>query len=58
LYKNFPDFQQNNTRLAAFGPTTHKALLDRGLILDIPAPNPKSPSMTMALDEYIKQSNK
>jgi uroporphyrinogen-III synthase len=44
--------------LAAFGPTTHKALLDRGLILDIPAPNPKSPSMTMALDEYIKQSNK
>lgn len=58
LYKNFPDFQQNNTRLAAFGPTTHKALLDRGLILDIPAPSPKAPSMTMALDEYIKQANK
>ena len=58
LYKNFPDFQQNNTRLAAFGPTTHKALLDRELILDIPAPTPKAPSMTMALDEYIKQANK
>ncbi len=58
LYKNFPDFQQNNTRLAAFGPTTHKALLDRELILDIPAPTPKAPSMTMALDEYIKLANK
>lgn len=58
LYKNFPDFQQNNTRLAAFGSTTHKALLDRELILDIAAPTPKSPSMTMALDEYIKQANK
>ncbi len=58
LYKNFPDFQQNNTRLAAFGPTTHKALLDRELILDIAAPTPKAPSMTMALDDYLKQANK
>jgi uroporphyrinogen-III synthase len=58
LYKNFPDFQQNNTRLAAFGPTAHKALLGRELILDIPAPTPKAPSMTMALDEYIKLANK
>ena len=58
LYKNFPGFTQNNTRIAAFGATTHKAVLDRGLILDIPAPTPKSPSMTMALEEYIKQVNK
>ncbi|MEY3678750.1 MAG: hypothetical protein RI924_891 [Bacteroidota bacterium] len=58
LYKNFPDFKQNNTRIAAFGATTHKAVLDRGLILDIPAPTPKSPSMTMALEDYMKQVNK
>ncbi|MEY5069103.1 MAG: hypothetical protein RLZ47_965 [Bacteroidota bacterium] len=58
LYKNFPGFTQNNTRIAAFGATTHKAVLDRGLILDIPAPTPKSPSMTMALEEYIKLANK
>ncbi len=58
LYKNFPGFTQNNTRIAAFGATTHKAVLDRGLVLDIPAPSPKSPSMTMALEEYIKQVNK
>lgn len=58
LYKNFPDFQQNNTRLAAFGSTTHKAIAERGLILDIPAPTPQSPSMTMALEEYVKAANK
>ncbi|MFM6975696.1 MAG: uroporphyrinogen-III synthase [Sphingobacteriaceae bacterium] len=58
LYKNFPDFKQNNTRIAAFGASTHKAVLENGLILDIPAPTPQSPSMTMALEEYIKQSNK
>lgn len=58
LYENFPDFKQNNTRLAAFGPTTHQAILDRGLILDIPAPTPEAPSMTMAVDQYIKKVNK
>ena len=58
LYENFPDFKQNNTRLAAFGPSTHQAILDRGLILDIPAPTPEAPSMTMAVEQYIKQVNK
>ncbi len=58
LYENFPDFKQNNTRLAAFGPTTHQAILDRGLILDIPAPTPDAPSMTMAVEHYIKKVNK
>lgn len=58
LYKNFPDFQQNATRIAAFGASTHKAVLDRGLILDISAPTVNAPSMTMALDEYIKKANK
>lgn len=58
LYENFPDFKQNNTRLAAFGPSTHQAILDRGLILDIPAPTPDAPSMTMAVEQYIKRVNK
>lgn len=58
LYLNFPDFKQNNTRIAAFGPTTHKAVLEAGLKLDIMAPMPKAPSMTMALEEYIKTANK
>jgi uroporphyrinogen-III synthase len=58
LYENFPDFKQNNTRLAAFGPSTHQAILDRGLILDIAAPTPEAPSMTMAVEQYIKKVNK
>jgi uroporphyrinogen-III synthase len=58
LFHNFPDFQQNNTRIAAFGPTTAKAVRDAGLILDIQAPLPNAPSMTGALEEYIKVSLK
>ena len=58
LFKNFPKFKQNKTRIAAFGPTTAKAVIDAGLKLDIHAPNPKAPSMTMALEQYIKTANK
>jgi uroporphyrinogen-III synthase len=58
LYENFPDFKQNDTRIAAFGPTTHQAIADRNLILDIAAPTPESPSMTMAVEQYIKKVNK
>ncbi|MTI24660.1 uroporphyrinogen-III synthase, partial [Fulvivirga kasyanovii] len=35
LLVNFPEFKQNNTRIAAFGPTTAKAVRDADLILDI-----------------------
>ncbi|MBE8713142.1 uroporphyrinogen-III synthase [Sphingobacterium hungaricum] len=58
LYDNFPDFIQNDTRIAGFGATTQQALLDHGLLLDIPAPTPQAPSMTMAVEQYIKQVNK
>jgi len=58
LLKNFPDFEQGDTRIAAFGPTTGKAVKDAGLRLDIKAPHPKAPSMTMALEQYIKEVNK
>ena len=57
LFVNFPEFKQNNTRLAAFGPTTAKAARDAGLILDIEAPLPNAPSMTGALELYIKRAN-
>lgn len=58
LYQNYPNFQQNNTRIAAFGPTTSKAVADAGLTLNIKAPSPEYPSMTMALEQYIKTVNK
>lgn len=57
LLVNFPDFSQNNTRIAAFGPTTAKAVREAGLILDIEAPLPNAPSMTGALELYIKKAN-
>lgn len=58
LFKNFPDFTQDNTRIAVFGSTTQKEALDHNLRVDIMAPNPESPSMTMALENYIIKANK
>ncbi|MCK6648182.1 MAG: uroporphyrinogen-III synthase [Bacteroidia bacterium] len=58
LFKNFPKFKQNKTRIACFGPTTAKAVEEAGLRLDVHAPNPKAPSMTMALEQYIVAANK
>lgn len=57
LFVNFPDFQQNNTRIAVFGPTTARAAQDSELIIDIQAPLPNAPSMTGALELYIKKAN-
>jgi uroporphyrinogen-III synthase len=58
LFKNFPDFKQNNTRLATFGPTTAKAVTDAGLTINVQAPTPAFPSMTMAIEDYVKRMNK
>lgn len=58
LYENFPDFKQNDTRIAVFGATTAKAAEDAGLEINIAAPKPEAPSMTMALEQYIKKHNK
>lgn len=57
LFSNFPNFVQNKTRIAVFGPTTAKAARDAGLITDIVAPLPNAPSMTGALELYIKEAN-
>jgi uroporphyrinogen-III synthase len=58
LFKNFPDFKQNETRIAVFGSTTQKEALENGLRVDIMAPTPGTPSMTMALEKYIAETNK
>ncbi len=58
LVSNFPNWKQNKTRLAAFGPTTAQAIKDEGFLLDIQAPLPNAPSMTGALELYIKEANK
>ncbi|MCI5083204.1 MAG: uroporphyrinogen-III synthase [Saprospiraceae bacterium] len=58
LFENFPDFKQNDTRMAVFGNTTSKAVEDHGLTINIKAPAPETPSMTMALEKYLQVSNK
>lgn len=58
LMKNFPNFDQGDIAIASFGPTTAKAVRDAGLRLDLEAPTPQAPSMTAALDMYIKEHNK
>ncbi len=57
LIKNFPDFEQNNTRIAGFGKNTAKAIKENNLKLDIKAPMKDITSMTRAIELYIKQSN-
>lgn len=58
LFENFPDFKQNNTRIAVFGNSTVRAATNAGLKCNITAPTPETPSMTMALEKYIKEVNK
>lgn len=58
LLKNFPDFKQNDTRIAVFGNSTVDAATEAGLRIDIKAPTPENPSMTMALQKYINSVNK
>lgn len=58
LLENFPDFVQDSTLIATFGPTTAESVGKLGLRLDIDAPNAESPSMTMALDNYLRDCRK
>ena len=58
LKHNFPNFKQGNTRIAAFGYTSAQTVKACGYRLDIFAPNPQNPSMSGALDAYIKEANK
>lgn len=58
LLKNFPNFVQGDIQIGCFGATTAQALRDAGLRLDIEVPLPGVPSMTMALENYLKESNK
>jgi uroporphyrinogen-III synthase len=58
LLQNFPDFDQKETRIAVFGNSTVDAATEAGLRIDITAPTPETPSMTMALQKYIMSVNK
>ncbi|HTA63291.1 MAG TPA: uroporphyrinogen-III synthase [Bacteroidia bacterium] len=58
LAKNFPNFKQGEIRIAAFGAATAEALRAQKLRIDIASPNPQTPSMVMALENYIRDVNK
>ena len=58
LLHNFPNFDQNGICIGAFGAATAKTVKDLKLRLDLCAPSPESPSMTAALEEFIKTRNK
>ena len=58
LFKNFPDFKQNETRIAAYGNSTIQAAEEAGLEVHIKAPTEESPSMTMAIGKYVEKANK
>lgn len=58
LLKNFPNFDQKEIKIGCFGPTTAKAVRDAGLRLDVEAPRPEAPSMTVALELYFKEISK
>ena len=58
LFQNYPDFKQGDIAIAAFGQATAAAVEESGLTLNIKAPTPEYPSITMALEAYIKQFNK
>ena len=58
LHKNFPKYKQLQTRIAAFGATTVQAVVKAKLKLDVQAPIPQAPSMTMAIEQYLRIVNK
>lgn len=56
LFDNFPDFKQNSTLIAGFGPATAKAVKESGLKMNINAPTKTAPSMTMAIEQYLEKN--
>lgn len=56
LKKNFPDFEQKDVVIATLGATTAQAVKEAGLRLDIEAPSPKAPSMTAAIELFLKEN--
>ena len=58
LKQNFPDFQQDSIKIASFGETTASAVEEAGFRLDVKAPMPDAPSMTMALEQFIRLHNR
>src|SRR5262245_5427104 len=58
LFDNVPKYRQNGTVIGAFGSNTMRAVEEAGLKLEIKAPQPKTPSMVAALEQFILATKK
>jgi uroporphyrinogen-III synthase len=58
LFHNWPDFKQGDMAIGTFGSSTAQAATDAGLTVNLSAPSPASPSMTMAIDAYLSKCQK
>ncbi len=58
LYHNWPEFKQGEIAIGTFGATTTQAASEAGLTVNLSAPNPTTPSMTMAIDAYLSKCQK
>jgi uroporphyrinogen-III synthase len=58
LFDNMPKYKQNGTVIGAFGNNTSKAVEEAGLQLTIKAPQPQTPSMVAALEQYLSAKTK
>lgn len=58
LQMNFKNYKQGETKIGVFGANTQKIAEEAGFRIDVMAPTKETPSMTMALEKYIKILNK
>ena len=58
LFEQFPDFKQEDRRICVFGTAALKAVTERGMKVNIQAGTPEAPSIAVALETYLKTSNR
>jgi uroporphyrinogen-III synthase len=58
MFEQFPEFKQEDRRICVFGTAALKAVTDRGMKVNIQAGTPEAPSIAVALENYLKASNK
>ncbi|MFN4254919.1 MAG: uroporphyrinogen-III synthase [Saprospiraceae bacterium] len=58
MFEQFPDFKQDDRRICVFGKAAEKAVTERGMTVNIQAGTPEAPSVAVALENYLKKSNR
>lgn len=57
LFNSFPEYKQEKNIIAVFGKSTLEEAESMGLNVAIKVPTPETPSMAMALENYIRENN-